>query len=89
MSYEIGQEIANSPLSLEDKLSWQLTANHYPPVGNEFIPIATLAILHAKDNDWDTVLEFPNGLQRTVSFVVEGLHLQPFIDGMSIPKEDN
>jgi len=90
MGYKLGIEIANSNLSLHDKLSWHLSANHYPPVGDEFIPIAMQAIEFAATGEWDTVLQYPNDRERTVAYTIEGLHLEPFVSDMSVPndKED-
>lgn len=88
MGYGIGQDIAKSSLDLETKMSWQLQGNHYPPIDDSFIPVAIKAIECANTNNWDKVLELPNGVERTASFVIEGLHLQPFVDGMIVPEED-
>ena len=61
-------------------LKWHLRSNHYPPVHSSFIPIAKEAIEHANDEDWDHTIDMPNGLTRTVAQIIEGLHLQSFLE---------
>lgn len=80
MGRKIAEEIAEAPLSLEAKLSWHLTGNHYPPVHEDFIPVCVEAITLANQGDWDSLQTYPNGLQRPVSHTVEGLHLEAFLD---------
>lgn len=77
---ETSQLIAEANLDLDAKLSWHLEGNHYPPIDKLFIPIAKQAIEHANNNEWDFVLTYPNGLQRTVEFTVENLHLDWFLE---------
>lgn len=81
MGRKIAQEIAQAPLPLEAKLSWHLTGNHYPPVHKDFIPVCVEAITKANEGDTESLLTYPNGLERTVAFTIEGLHLEEFIDG--------
>lgn len=86
MGYKIGIEIASAEnLSLEAKLSWHLQGNHYPPIDEAFIPVAVQAIECANTNNWDTLIDMPNGLSRTASFIVENMHLEPFVDDMEVP----
>lgn len=80
MGSQIAQEIANAPLTLEQKLSWHLTGNHYPPVDEAFIPVCIQAIQLANDGDYDSELMYPNGLVRTVRHCIDGLHLEYFLD---------
>jgi hypothetical protein len=88
MGYKIGIEIASATnLPLEERLSWHLQGNHYPPIDEVFIPVAVQAIESANTNNWDTVIEMPNGLSRTVAFIVENLHLEPFISDMEVPAD--
>ena len=88
MGYKIGIEIANSPLSLEEQLSWHLEGNHYPPIDKAFIPVAMTAISMANDDNWDAEIDMPNGLTRTVEFIVTNMHLEPFVSSMDVPQED-
>lgn len=77
---EISQLIADSPLSLEEKLSWHLTGVHFPPITEEFIPVAKSAIELAKNGEWYTILEYPNGLRKNVYYTIEGMHLHFFLN---------
>lgn len=77
---ETSKLIASADLDLKAKLSWHLQGNHYPPIDESFIPVAIEAIQLANNDYWDVVLDYPNGLQRTVAFTVEHLHLQWFLD---------
>lgn len=67
-------------LSLDDSLSIHLRSNHYPPVHPVFIPIARKAIELANAGDWDAVIDMPNGISKSVSGIIEGLHLDAFLD---------
>jgi hypothetical protein len=80
MGHKTAQEIANAPMSLEQKLSWHLTGNHYPPVHEAFIPVCIEAIDKANNDDWDSMITYPNGKERSVSYTIEGLHLGAFLD---------
>jgi hypothetical protein len=81
MGSDIAQAIADAPLSLEAKLSWHLTGNHYPPVDEAFIPVCLEAINLANLGYYDAELEYPNGLIRTVQHCIDGLHLEYFLEG--------
>ena len=67
-------------ISLERALEYHLTANCYPPVHPAFIPVAVMAIHYYKDGDYDTIIALPNGKALTVYQIVEGLHLDAFVD---------
>lgn len=89
MGYKVAEEIASAPaLTLQQKLEWHLQGNHYPPIDDSFIPVAVQAIEAANTNNWDTTIDMPNGLTRTASFIVENMHLEPFIEGMDVPLEE-
>ena len=68
---ELKQEIA-----LENHLQY----NHYPPVDLAFVPIAKQAIELANGGKWAEVIKMPNGIEASVCSIVEGLHLEYFID---------
>lgn len=88
MGYKTGIEIANATnLTMEERLSWHLQANHFPPIDEAFIPIAMQAIDAANTNNWDTAINMPNGLTRTVAFIVEKMHLEPFVNDMEVPDD--
>jgi hypothetical protein len=65
--------------SLRGALSMHLSSNHYPPVHPIFIDTCVEAINYATCGDWDIEIEMPNGITKTVSGIVEGLHLDAFI----------
>jgi hypothetical protein len=79
MGNQLARDIAEAPLTLEEKLSWHLRANHYPPVDEAFIPVCIEAIELAQMNLWKKELEYPNGLVRTVEYTIDGLHLEYFL----------
>jgi len=72
-------ELAIDANALHNALSMHLRSNHYPPISYAFIPVAKEAIALAEEGDYDSELEMPNGLTRTVQFIVQGLHLDAFI----------
>jgi len=66
-------------IDLVQAVTIHLSSNHYPPVHKAFVPVAVRAIELASDGQWDEDLEMPNGLTRSVYFIVDGLHLHPFV----------
>jgi len=62
------------------QLLWHLQSNHYPPVHEVFVETAEEAIRLALLGRRDAQVTMPNGLVRTVAFIIEGLHLEPFIE---------
>lgn len=86
MGHRTAQDIADAPLSLEDKLSWHLKGNHYPPVHEDFIPVCIEAITRANNGDYDSMLQYPNGRERTVGYTIGGLHLEFFLDDDALLK---
>lgn len=73
---EIGESLG---IPLRQRILWHLSSNHYPPVHSAFAETAERAIELANAGDWDAELTMPNGLVRTVAFVVDGLHLESFL----------
>lgn len=71
MRNELGERVA---------LEWHLRSNHYPPVNLVFVGVALEAIKRGRAGDWGAVLEMPNGLRRTVSQIVAGLHLDAWLE---------
>ena len=69
-----------SELKQEIALEHHLQYNHYPPVDKVFVPIAKQAIDLANDGKWAEVIKMPNGIEASVCSIVEGLHLEYFID---------
>ena len=84
---EIAQLIANSQLSLEDKVSWHLRCNFTQPVPKAVIPVIMQAIwLDAYGFDWDaTELDLPVGStfdgkpQASIRALIEGHFVEPFL----------
>lgn len=64
-------------------LNHHLQYNHYPPIDLAFIPVAKQAIEKANQEDWDYIIQMPNGIKKTVAEIIEGLHLGEFLsDGV-------
>jgi len=80
MGYNTSVDIAESNLPMDEKLSWHLQGNHYPPISEEFIPVAERAIRYHNEGRYEEFIDMPNGLTRRVDFIVENLHLEPFLD---------
>lgn len=66
---------------LDTALSWHLRSNHYPPVHPVFLETARQAITLANQGEWETEIVMPNGITKSVIGIIEGLHLEAFIDG--------
>ena len=86
MGHLQAQEMAEHA-GLDAGLHWHLTSNHFPPVHPDFIPVAKQAVLNAafaimdEDDDlWERQITMPNGITKTVGEIVDGLHLDAFID---------
>lgn len=77
---EFANMVGEGELGLEQAVGWHLASNHYPAVDKVFVPVALEAIALANDGEWDTELEYPNGLSKTVAHTIEGLHLDAFLD---------
>lgn len=70
-----------SILSQDQALRWHLQYNHYPPVNEVFIPVAKEAIDRGNQEDWDCIIKMPNGHELAVVQIIEGLHLESFLEG--------
>lgn len=70
-------------------LRWHLQHNHFPPVHPDFIESAKTALDHAEAEEWDHEIELPNGKVLTVSRIIEGLHLGPFLDARLAPDPED
>ena len=64
----------------EQVLSWHLTSNHYPPVSLDFIGVAGQAIEDVDSGYPGNLILMPNGRTLTAGQIVEGLHLEQFLD---------
>lgn len=68
-------------LSQEQALEWHPRFNHFPPVHLAFLPAAQKAIQLANEGDWHSQIKLPNGRVLAVHEIVEGLHLETFLEG--------
>jgi hypothetical protein len=67
-------------IDLDTSLTYHLRHNHYPPVSADFIETAKTAIDLANCGQWDDEITMPNGITLTVSRIIEGLHLDFYLD---------
>lgn len=71
---------------LDAALHYHLTANHYPPIPTEMIPVAKSAIEAAAAGDYERLIELPGGItykdgstEVPAYTVIESLHLDAFV----------
>jgi hypothetical protein len=76
---EFANLVSEGQVSLDNALTWHLQSNHYPPVHLDFLPIAKQAIEYANGGDYDTIISMPNGIDKSVAQIIEGLHLESFL----------
>ena len=69
-----------SEVNLDTLLNIHLTGNHFPPVSTNFIPSCKEAIQSCNEEDYDKQITMPNGITKSASYIVEGLHLETFLD---------
>lgn len=74
------QAVRDGDATQEQAIEWHLRANCYPPVSLVFIPLAVDAINRANQGDWSSRMELPNGKILLVCQVIEGLHLEGFLE---------
>lgn len=63
----------------DQALAWHLQSNHYPPVHSSFIPAANTAIDACNKGKYKKKIKMPNGITKTASDIIEGLHLENFV----------
>jgi hypothetical protein len=87
MGHNLAADLASNPdLTLERSLSYHLTGNHYPPVPLSMVDPCIAAINAAKAREWGKLIDLPAGIkwrgknQAPVSALIEGHHLECFID---------
>lgn len=74
---------------IDRALSWHLQSNHYPPVPQSMVPVCLAAIDAINEGEFYRAIDLPDGiLWRGESAapawaVVEGHHLEPFIDSIN------
>lgn len=94
-------EMASMVDDIDVALGWHLRSNHYPPVHGVFIDVAKEAIekgaranVLAEIGMYDEVQEIlneevdlPNGRVQTIGGVIEGLHLDAFVEQAALKLE--
>ena len=60
-----------------------LRYNHYPPVSLAMTDYCIKAIKHAQADEWDAVIEFPNGTM-TAGDLVQDFHLDYFVQSAEV-----
>ena len=103
MGYRNAEDAAtvmSEMMGLDAALEYHLTANHYPPVPTEMIPIAKraieLGVLALDDATFiDEPIELPEGVttgkgetSTPAHEVIRGLHLEPFVKAAAYPEEE-
>lgn len=74
------REMTQTDLPLRVQIEWHLRSNHFPPVSLVFVDTAIEAINRARAGDWDAFLTMPNGLRRRAWQIVDGLHLESWVE---------
>jgi len=87
MGYNFAQDLAGW-LQKDLALRVHLQCNHYPPVSLDFKEACYIAIGKVMEEHYDTEIELPNGKIRTAREVVEGLHLESFVELWSAEYEE-
>lgn len=77
---EMAAAAGEGEVSMRMALNWHLQSNHFPPVHTVFVDSAMKAIRLVADEEYDEVLELPNGIHKSAIDIVEELHLWPFVD---------
>lgn len=67
-------------MDIDKALEIHLQYNHYPPVDLAFIPACKMALEFANMDDWNEKIKLPNGRILDVADIVEGLHLDAFLE---------
>jgi hypothetical protein len=77
----MAEAVDDGLIELNIAIGYHLAANHFPPVSRELVPVCAEAIEIAnQDGPWDAELKLPNGKTLPVGAIIEGLHLQAFIE---------
>jgi hypothetical protein len=80
--------VEEGALQLRVAVLWHLESNHFPPVHRAFLQPALEAIEHARLDDWDHLIELPNGNVVSTTEVVDGLRLDSFCAEFELTDED-
>jgi hypothetical protein len=78
--------IAETDVSLEQQIAWHFAGNCYPPIPSKMIPVAKMAIFHYWEQDYDAMVELPEGVEFRngatsipASQVIESLRLDAWV----------
>ena len=88
MGYSTALGIAESNLSLEEKVSWHFSFNCYPPVPSIMVPVAVEAINMVTVGDDHELVNLPEGVtyrgenQSKAIIIVDEFHLFAFVDAL-------
>lgn len=66
----------NKDVMLEHHLQY----NHYLPIDLCFVAVAKEAIECVESGEYDQILDLPNGRKLSAGEIIEGLHLDSFIE---------
>jgi len=72
--------MAVEQMQQEQAIRHHLQYNHYPPVHESFVPVAQKAIELVNKGEYSTKIEMPNGRVLSAAEIVEGLHLESFLE---------
>ena len=80
------EAMMEASITLEQQISWHLTANHYPPVPTSMVSVCIEAIECVNDSgDWTSELALPEGITfrgsatAPVYDIIEAHHLENWI----------
>lgn len=83
-------EYANSGVSLEKSVTWQLRYNFFPPHPIEMVPVAIQAIEACLEGDYERLIDSPHehktyGFKIPANKIVEIFRLEPWIENAQSP----
>ena len=79
------EAMMEASITLEQQISWHLTANHYPPVPEFMVQPCIEAIDSANEGDWAKLITLPYGVswrglnKAPASAIGEAHHLDTWI----------
>ena len=76
----MAEAVRDGQITLRVALYDHLISNHYPSVDPAFVDTALAAISKVDGNEDDHEIAMPNGITKTAAQIVDGLHLEPFVD---------
>ena len=79
----MAEAVLDGTIGLDAALQYHLQHNHYPPVLSVFIPACKRAIALVNRGGGSRRVVLPGGRTRTARYIVEQLHLEPFLAAMS------